>query len=419
MTIIPGVAIAVAVVPPLARGRLQLEHRQWAMAGGAFLLFMTNLIAIILSAASVFRLFGFRAHEEAEKDQLKLTYRHGYQLPHSDHPLGAADPDPPESCRPESDAHRDFASTWLRLQDRPFFGSGHYPFAAPRQTQRPGDDSDHASSSIRLRFRPQRTTCGEHFGPDTRLDIDQILVTQGGLSPQQAARLGNVLTGGVVRPVPGGEEAPFDLKASELKLISHLQRQVDDVLGGTPIRQTAPLRAQIGINEPIVFSLRLVSPEPLEKQTLTLLGAQLATKTSFPVKLQGEAEIQGADYQFALVSPDAQARLTAKDRQAIAGLLARVRRNPDLRLRILIASSQPLPRPLPETTPWREIQALASRSGLPTLQWSMEAAPPAPRQAPTTSEDGQAATTMPEGATKETSPPAPVLQGEFRVIQTF
>lgn len=48
-----GVAIAVALVPPLAVVGICLEVGAWSLALGALLLFSTNLVAIVLSAAAV------------------------------------------------------------------------------------------------------------------------------------------------------------------------------------------------------------------------------------------------------------------------------------------------------------------------------------------------------------------------------
>ena len=60
LTIIPGVAITVTVIPPLAVVGYGLSNHHGAMAGGAFLLFLTNLVSIMISAALVFLLMGFR-----------------------------------------------------------------------------------------------------------------------------------------------------------------------------------------------------------------------------------------------------------------------------------------------------------------------------------------------------------------------
>ncbi len=56
---IPGVAIAVALVPPLTVVGLTLEEGQTSLALGALLLFGTNLVAIIFAASTVFLITGF------------------------------------------------------------------------------------------------------------------------------------------------------------------------------------------------------------------------------------------------------------------------------------------------------------------------------------------------------------------------
>ncbi len=56
---LPGVAIAVALVPPLATVGVALEVGDRTAAGGALLLYGTNLIAIVLSASIVMLVSGF------------------------------------------------------------------------------------------------------------------------------------------------------------------------------------------------------------------------------------------------------------------------------------------------------------------------------------------------------------------------
>lgn len=68
LTIIPGVAIATAVMPPLATVGYGLATRQWSMAGGAAMLFFTNFMAIMISANAVFLLVGFRPPRHHLKD---------------------------------------------------------------------------------------------------------------------------------------------------------------------------------------------------------------------------------------------------------------------------------------------------------------------------------------------------------------
>jgi uncharacterized hydrophobic protein (TIGR00271 family) len=57
---LPGVAIAVALAPPLATLGLLATSGRWSLALGAFLLFMTNLVGIVSAVALVYLWMGFR-----------------------------------------------------------------------------------------------------------------------------------------------------------------------------------------------------------------------------------------------------------------------------------------------------------------------------------------------------------------------
>lgn len=73
---LPGVAIAVSLVPPLVVVGYGLGYGLYGIAGGSMLLFLTNLTAIILAAAIVFMLLGFRPLQ-AERGR---TFRRGLLL---------------------------------------------------------------------------------------------------------------------------------------------------------------------------------------------------------------------------------------------------------------------------------------------------------------------------------------------------
>jgi uncharacterized hydrophobic protein (TIGR00271 family) len=63
---LPGVAIAAALVPPLAAAGIGLALWNGRIAGGALLLFLTNLIAISAAGGLVFLLLGFRPELEIQ-----------------------------------------------------------------------------------------------------------------------------------------------------------------------------------------------------------------------------------------------------------------------------------------------------------------------------------------------------------------
>jgi len=62
-----GVAIAVALVPPIAVAGIGLGWGEWSMFGSAFLLFVTNLVGIVLSASLTFLVLGFSPVSVAKK----------------------------------------------------------------------------------------------------------------------------------------------------------------------------------------------------------------------------------------------------------------------------------------------------------------------------------------------------------------
>lgn len=64
---IVGVAIATALMPPLAVVAYGLVLMNWSIAGGAAMLLMTNLLAIALSATVVARLYGFGASDSPKQ----------------------------------------------------------------------------------------------------------------------------------------------------------------------------------------------------------------------------------------------------------------------------------------------------------------------------------------------------------------
>ena len=69
---LPGVAIAVALVPPLAVVGITLSAGEYSLAAGALLLFATNLVGIILASAAVFLFVGFLPWSEMQRSQGQL-----------------------------------------------------------------------------------------------------------------------------------------------------------------------------------------------------------------------------------------------------------------------------------------------------------------------------------------------------------
>ena len=73
LTVVPGVAIATAVIPPLSVTGFGLGTGNLLIALGGFFLFFTNFVAIVITSCIVFYFYGFRpiVTSEMDKDQLK------------------------------------------------------------------------------------------------------------------------------------------------------------------------------------------------------------------------------------------------------------------------------------------------------------------------------------------------------------
>lgn len=67
---LPGVAIATAIMPPLSVVGIGLALGRWDVAGGAFLLFLTNAITITFAASGVFYALGFRGPLVRKKNRV-------------------------------------------------------------------------------------------------------------------------------------------------------------------------------------------------------------------------------------------------------------------------------------------------------------------------------------------------------------
>ncbi|NJM51007.1 MAG: DUF389 domain-containing protein [Sphingomonadales bacterium] len=71
---IVGVAIATALMPPLAVVGFGLATANWTVFGGSLLLFVTNLMTIALSAAVMARLYGFRTSLSATQSMMQNLF---------------------------------------------------------------------------------------------------------------------------------------------------------------------------------------------------------------------------------------------------------------------------------------------------------------------------------------------------------
>ncbi|GAA2031584.1 DUF389 domain-containing protein [Agromyces tropicus] len=72
--VLPGVAIAISLVPPLAVIGVTLGQGDFDGAFGAFLLFFSNVVALIIAGAVVFTLAGYARDALAERSRRRRAY---------------------------------------------------------------------------------------------------------------------------------------------------------------------------------------------------------------------------------------------------------------------------------------------------------------------------------------------------------
>jgi uncharacterized hydrophobic protein (TIGR00271 family) len=369
LTILPGVAIAVAVIPPLAVVGFGLSTRQWGVAAGAFLLFITNLVSIILSAALVFRLMGFRPHQATEEGHLRLKYRMAISagvLLLLSIPLVQTLRKAVGQVQLRSEISKELNSAFKT--DRSSVSE--ITFSRVKNGL-----LIHATVLTSKYFEIPRVKAAEeslkqNFGSGTQLQLDQLLVTQGGISADEALRMQNAISGGVIRPV--GAEAPFDIKSAADQVVRQLQKHVDEVLAGTAIQRRGNLRAEWGPAPPLILQLQLVSPEPVQDQTLTLLASQLTTRNSIPIQLHGSVELTAPEYTLRVQSANSRGGLGVQSRRDLTKLALLVQENPALRLQVSCAIPTKPQEDQPPPSLMRELQTLLARSKLDSSQWSVQ-----------------------------------------------
>ena len=336
MTILPGVAIAVAVVPPLSVVGYGLSTRQGAIAGGAFLLFITNLVSIVISAAAVFRVIGFQPQREAEQGRWKLKYRMGISalvLLLLSIPLFLTLRKAAIEIATRSQVQRelktDFMANKASVSDLNFSPlQDGLLIQATLRTTHYVETSSILSAEDALRKR---------FGSGTRLLIDQILVTQGGVSAPRPPQTQSPILGGVVKPVE--EKAPFNLKASGQKSLELVKSDINAVLAGTAIRQTAGPEMDLASAGPLVLKVQLASSEPTDSSDDFSARVPAATPARRLRPLHGHVELEDPSLQMILAPPSTRRGLSPADRTAVNKLLKQVAQESDLRLQATCTDS--------------------------------------------------------------------------------
>jgi hypothetical protein len=355
----------------------------------------------------VFLLFGFRPHAEAEKGRLKLKYRMAISavvLAVLAVPLVQTLRTGVKNARTRSEVtrilERTFKTPRSSVIDLAVAPSGES--LAVRATVRTTEYfEDKAITAAREALRSQ-------FGSEARLEIDQLLVTQGGLPAQQAARLRDFITGRMPQQPPL-EEPPYDFRKGCDQLLSHLQRTTDELLvsSGPAFRPVAPVEAQLGANQPVRLTLHLASADPLVPQTVQVLARQLATRLAYPVDLRARVQLEGEAHNLTIEKARLFDRLSAADRQAVTRMLENLASRSDLRLAVTVAAAGELPADAKPPLQ-RQIETLLTGSRAKPAQWTVRRVPLAGSAKPVASA---------ASGTSSAAPFPPAVRVDLRLVQ--
>jgi uncharacterized hydrophobic protein (TIGR00271 family) len=372
LTILPGVAIAVAVVPPLSVVGYGLSTRQGAIAGGAFLLFVTNLVSIIISAALVFRVMGFQPRQETEAGRWKLKYRvtisAGVLLLLSI-PLFLTLRRAAIQVAIRSALQAEIASAFRANKAT----VSDLSFSQDKDGLRVQTTLRTASYIDSERIEAAAAALRSKYGPGTKLQVEQILVEQGGVKRAPPAPPSNPISAGVVKPLE--RATSLDLKAAASKTLELARSALGELLAGSDITLQAEPGVELSSGASPLLRLQLTAPQPLTGQTIELLSAQASQKMGLPVRLGGQVELRDPAFQFSVRAPKPGHPLGREERAAVETLVRVAREASGLRLEIIwtpeagsVAVKQP-PRYV------AEIELLLRRSGLKQGQWTVQPGP--------------------------------------------
>jgi uncharacterized hydrophobic protein (TIGR00271 family) len=288
-TILPGVAIATAVLPPLVTAGYGIGTAQWKIASGAFMLFFTNFTAIVLSASLVFLLIGFRPrlHLLGEQHQVIVRWRIAIaagvllliSVPLLRTLLHAAQ---------QVNIRRQVEAT---LQ-RDVQGRGDRELDSVRVDLLKGAVAVDASIRTAQYMEPGdieqlRADIEKQISRPVHLRVQQLQLAQKGMSKEEVIK--DFLAAGLVRPASEKEPAPADQ-------IENLQQQIETSLSSlVGAAGVAAHVSAVGRNPDgtVMVNVSAEAPQFTSQDMWSVTAAGLAIELSTPVKLNVVAAATG------------------------------------------------------------------------------------------------------------------------------
>ncbi len=321
LTIIPGVAIATAVMPPLAVTGYGVSTQHWASAGGGFMLFFTNMTAIVISADLVFLLAGFRPKQQMAPQQHRFMVRNRILIASAlllllSIPL----------------VHTlSLAAGQARLK-REISGFLKAELEQARKSKIAGLDFNSTEDPIPIevvirtinRFdgdviRRISEQLSAKLNRKIRLDVQQVIVEEAGVG--DTARKLDILKGGgeAVREYVRSEMDRMPLVVFEQRILQSVQKATQDAFGMLPGVQLEKERIVLeSEGAPVILQCDLTSAKTVSEQSKLILENLILGRLGRPASLELQNRLTGSEFVHTIPFQEKSTTLSGKEKLLLA-----------------------------------------------------------------------------------------------------
>jgi uncharacterized hydrophobic protein (TIGR00271 family) len=314
LTVVPGVAIATAVIPPLSVAGYGIGIGSPRIFGGGFLLFFSNFVAIIISTGVVFFMYGFSPGTETEEDLQSLKKRMAALLAIL---IVIAIP-------LVYTVHKTISEVALRTSVqralRENFDEKDVSRLEGFDISKPGEKHFEIRATINTvrylsegRISEISKNVGRALSREVKLSVEQTLVQKGGL--RKEVELGPVLAPVAVAPKPPSAVLQ-DARNETVGIVRNAVASMDRILSPWEIRDFS---AGFSGNSPaIAVKLKIARDVPLSPEEIRLLKGMLENLLSLPADLT----VEYIPVVPVLVFEDMQSELSESTRQELMKIKA-------------------------------------------------------------------------------------------------
>ncbi len=280
LTVVPGVAIATAVIPPLSVTGFGLGVGDLSIATGGFFLFFTNFVAIVITSCLVFFFYGFRPFATGDVEKSKLNRRIvllllllcTISIPLV-YTLGVTISEAKLKKDIKTVLHDIYDKKGLsRVSTFSYYKheKGMLEIDAAVKTVHNIKNQEILSAEKIIRDRLQR---------NVRLNLEQEKVVKGGLEDETTATRLPIITPAAVPPAALVKKSREEI----LEAVKVPVQRVEETLSPS---QVVDYSVRIGNDNPRLFiRLKIRRDTPLSGEQIQWLGKILASELKYPVEL--------------------------------------------------------------------------------------------------------------------------------------